>query len=66
MVLNLGMKGIFHQSITILKIIKDTPNEEEVVTMITADDAPRTTEKEDIVIPKRPILEKVSILDLAK
>ena len=64
MVLTLGMKGIFLQSITILKIIENTLND-EAVPMIIPDEGPRTTEKEGTVIQKSLILEKVSIVDLA-
>jgi hypothetical protein len=64
MVLTLGMKGIFHQSIMTLKIIENVQND-EAVPIIIPDDGRRTTEKEGTVIQKSLIPEKVSILDLA-
>jgi len=60
-VLTLGMKGIFHQSITIPKIIESPLNKDQV-TMITLIEGPRMTENEGVAIL---ILEKVFILDLA-
>ena len=60
-VLTLGMKVIFHQSITIPKIIESPLNKDQV-TMITLIEGPRMTENEGVAIL---ILEKVFILDLA-